>query len=343
MPKKRVVYFDILNVCASFCVVWLHCDSSVFTFSDSLSWKFRLVVEVIAFWAVPIFFMLSGATLLTYREKYDTKSFFQKRFIKTILPFLVWSLISLIFKCAVGWYQMESWNWKHLIDLFVNNRMEPIYWFFIPLFMVYACMPVLSLLAKHRKVLWYMVLLYFATYSFLPVIFEAFSIPYNSFLSFPLTGGGYVALAILGYLLSTEDLSKKKRYIIYALGLFGLIFRYAVTYTMSMKIGDVYRLLFNYNSFPSVLLAAAVFVLFKSIRWSFFDKKTLMKLLNTLSACSFGIYLIHMFVIIGFVKLFERSPSGVLGSTVVPVVVYCISFGITYLLKQIPVLKRIVP
>lgn len=55
-----------------------------------------LAVEVICYWAVPIFFMLTGATLMNYRSKYDTKTFFGHRIKRTVIPFLFFSVFMYI-------------------------------------------------------------------------------------------------------------------------------------------------------------------------------------------------------------------------------------------------------
>ena len=49
--------------------------------------------------------MISGATLFDYRERYQTGAYFKKRFLKTGLPFITWTLINLVIKVALG--QME--------------------------------------------------------------------------------------------------------------------------------------------------------------------------------------------------------------------------------------------
>ena len=69
VDKKRVLYFDILNIVACFCVIWLHCNGIVHKFSQDRAWATSLIVETIAYWAVPVFFMLTGATLMNYRKK----------------------------------------------------------------------------------------------------------------------------------------------------------------------------------------------------------------------------------------------------------------------------------
>ena len=41
--------------------------------------------------------MISGATLIDYRERYTTIEFFKKRISKTLLPFLVWSVVGIVY------------------------------------------------------------------------------------------------------------------------------------------------------------------------------------------------------------------------------------------------------
>ena len=89
--KERVVYFDLLNIFAIISVIAMHCNGIVHGNPMNKGWGSSLLVDCIFYWAVPIFLMLSGATLMKYREKYDTKTFFKKRFQKEFselfLPF----------------------------------------------------------------------------------------------------------------------------------------------------------------------------------------------------------------------------------------------------------------
>ena len=75
---KRVVCFDALNVLACLSVIAMHCNGAVHVFADTYVWRQSLLVDVLAYWAVPVFIMLSGATLMRYRERYTTKEFAQQ-------------------------------------------------------------------------------------------------------------------------------------------------------------------------------------------------------------------------------------------------------------------------
>ncbi|MDY4280004.1 MAG: acyltransferase [[Pasteurella] mairii] len=148
---SRVIYFDVLNVLACFAVIALHHNGIVHNYNiNTAAWKQALAFEVIFFWAVPVFFMLSGATLLDYRSKYTTKQFFIKRVLRAVIPFLVWSLILLLHSWVIG-----RFSYKSVTDVFnaiITTKVPHgnVYWFFIPLIALYCFIPVLSLLKDNK-------------------------------------------------------------------------------------------------------------------------------------------------------------------------------------------------
>ena len=77
--NKRLIYLDILNILSIFAVVAMHMNGSVHSLPLNKSWAFSLLVDTLCYFAVPIFVMISGATLMNYRQKYDTKTFFKKK------------------------------------------------------------------------------------------------------------------------------------------------------------------------------------------------------------------------------------------------------------------------
>ena len=99
---KKKIYIQILGVIACLAVVAMHVNGCFWQFSYDRYWITANIIECICYFAVPIFFMISGATLLNYRKRYTTAVFFKKRFGKTLVPFLIWSVISAI------WYYRIS-------------------------------------------------------------------------------------------------------------------------------------------------------------------------------------------------------------------------------------------
>ena len=182
MEKNRMLYFDILKLTAAFAVVWIHFGNEIHWYDGSLAWKMCVPIQVLAYWAVPIYFMITGATLMNYRERYETKIFFRRRIIRGIAPYLVWGTIMLfldrkrIFVDDSG----VAANMGLVLDCYINNKMEPVYWFFIPLFSVYLSIPILSLLTQkqNREILKYALIVGTILVSFLPFSYNLF---YNIF------------------------------------------------------------------------------------------------------------------------------------------------------------------
>ena len=86
---KKKIYIQILGVIACLAVVAMHVNGCFWQFSYDRYWLTANIIECICYFAVPIFFMISGATLLNYRKRYTTAVFFKKRFGKTLVPFLI--------------------------------------------------------------------------------------------------------------------------------------------------------------------------------------------------------------------------------------------------------------
>ena len=98
MSKKRVGYFDALNVVSCIAVVAMHVNgTSLYTFQHSVSWLSSLFIDCLCYFAVPVFFMLTGATLMDYRKRYNTYEFIKKRFSRTMIPFLLIQKITPLF------------------------------------------------------------------------------------------------------------------------------------------------------------------------------------------------------------------------------------------------------
>ena len=337
--KKRVVYFDFLNIVSAFCVIALHCNGMVHYYTDGWGWKQALLVEVFGYWPVPIFLMLSGATLMGYRERYSTKDFFKKRFLRTAIPFVLWSLINAV----INGVDFAALGVRGVINNITCTAFENVYWFFPVLFSVYFAIPVVSLLKDNRKILWYMVGGAFAFCSVLPIVFNWLGLWWNNSLEMVVVGG-FLIFPILGYLLSTQDFKKSYRIALYIAAFACAVFRYVMVLKMSTADGATNRTYFDYLGFYSVILAVGVFVFAKNS--TIIDKMgqndKLVKIIKAVSGCSFGVYLIHMILLNHIlIKIFPRDclEWRVIG----PFIVYLLAVAIVFVIRKIPVVNKIIP
>lgn len=342
--RKRILYFDVLNVMACFAVVIMHFNGLVHSFSPTSDWLESLVAECLFYWAVPVFFMLSGANLLAYRKRYSTKVFLIKRFEKTVVPFLGWSIIALFWKLVTNQISGPIGP-RTFFNLLLNTQIIDVYWFFIPLFSIYLSIPVLSYLCdgNHDRILEYSVFIGFIFISVLPSLCDFIGINYNSALTLPVVGGNLI-FVILGYLLANHELTFNQRVSIYLAGIFGFIVRYSSTAYFSFAQGSLYQVFWGLTNFPCVLLSVAVFVFCKYFKWErIFTTDSSCKLLRTLSSCSFGVYLIHMILFYYLLLITGLDGGRLIWRTAFPFICYFICVLIVLVLKKVPFIKKLVP
>lgn len=342
MSRERIYYFDILNVMACFGVVWLHCSGDAFTFRLDKYWLMSLTIQVLAHWAVPVFFMLTGANLMNYHKRCSTAEYLKRRFIRVFFPFLFWSSFYFWWKCYFD--GVEYTGIRDFISLYLNNGAVNIFWFFYPLFAIYLSMPVLSILTEeqYKKQLYYLAGLAVIANAFMPLLPGFFGISYFGDILPPLVGG-YVTYVLLGWILKTENFTRCIRYVIYAAGIFGAVSMFLGTIFLSMRDGVLNELLWGYLVYPTLFMACAVFLFFKHCNWKLFSNEKFRTILSKLSSASLGVYLIHIKLIdVLLENNFVNGDSrwwmmfGAFG-------IYCVCVVIVLVGKKIPGIKYVFP
>lgn len=301
-------------------------------------WKSALAFECIFYWAVPIFLMISGANLLNYRKRYDTKTFFKKRFVKILIPWVFWSFLTYL-------VLFKDFNIVNFTLKFLSGNIVQIYWFFPLILFMYCLMPILSALTEKdedRNILWGIVIVIAVFKSVLIPLSKVFGLSIPIIVDNFMELNGYVIFIILGYLISTMELSKIKRATIYILGISSVFIRYIYTYCRSINAGILVDYLFDYTSILSVFLAISVFVLIKSIPWDDFNLNT--NLMAALASCTMGVYLIHIQIKYTiFNAVFPFPETSFIYRILGTFCLYFISVLVVFLLKKIPVLNKVVP
>ena len=341
LQNNRIDFIDFLNVICCIAVIALHCNGCFWKFSYQPYWKTSVIIECLFYFAVPCFFMITGATLIDYRCKYNTKTYFIKRVKKAVVPFLFWSIVWLI--TTRGY---NNSNYLQIIESIVNTKPQHVYWFFIPLFSIYLAIPVLSLIenSSRKRAYLYLIGLSGIFVSTLPKLFSAMHIKYNGALT-NLAAGGYLIYVLLGYtLLNYINLDLKKRLLIYGIGFMGLLIRGVTVYLWSLEKGKIDNTLGGTIGFPTVFYAVAIFVFFQ------YDFEQLVSIserikrhIRILSSYSFGIYLIHMFFVIKIPKFFHFSNTSIIWRTIGVICVYLLCIVTVLVLKKIPVIRKFVP
>ncbi|MBV3366806.1 acyltransferase [Catenibacterium mitsuokai] len=298
MKTKRIEYIDLANVISTFAVVILHTNGCFWNFSRERYWLTANVIESLFIFAVPVFFMISSISLMDYQKKYDTKIYLKKRFSKTVIPFLFWTFMGLLFDIFfLHTVKVSDLTLKVLVDGFINNRFVQIYWFFMPLFGIYLSIPLFASIEEEKRVelFKYLFLIGFIFNGTIPFLLSAFHID----MAWPLginVVSGYAIFVVMGYLIHKMDFTLNQRCIIYILGLAGLLMHFGGTYYESYALGDVSQIYKNLTYAPIVMYSGAFLLFIKQIGGKVM-KTNISKYVHFIKKYTFPIYLMHYYII----------------------------------------------
>ncbi len=378
MNKERIVFLDWLRVTACLMVIITHCTEPFYlggdgTYIASLSdgiWC--TLINAFVRSCVPLFVLTSS--YLLFPVKSSTADFFKRRGLRVVLPLILWIIIySLLYPSAEG-------AKDNLLRCFFGFP-DPAghLWFVYMLIGVYLLMPLLSPWAEKasRKELQLFLGLWFLTTT-IPFLRQASvalfgtwafcgEANWNEFGVFYYVSG-FIGYLVLGYYLRREvpELSWKKTlgiavpaffigYLI-ATGWFWQALGWDAFRTQSavadgFPVNEPISLAVNmetswrFCSIGVALMTVAVFLIFRKIKA---DGKFYQKIVLPVSKASYGVYLMHMVVLLlvhGWLRpLCEASMSPVLATPVCifgsAIITYCSCCIIAVLVQKIPYIGK---
>ena len=326
--RERIVWADVLRFVAMFMVIAVHCTDPF-----NISAAARLNPEY-NFWGtiygsflrpcVPLFVMLTGMLLLPV--KHEIGSFYKKRLIRIIFPFLIWSVLYDLFPWFTGvigcdpaiitkFFVYAGTNPSQAFGVSLHNillipfNFTPMcthMWYIYMLIGLYLFMPIFSAWVKDATDKQKRMYLYFWGLTlFLPYVYEYVS--KYIFGSCPWNGRFdlfYYFAGFNGYLLLGHYLSKGNNWSTYKTMLIsGVLFAigYAITYVGFGKMvadpkstEEQIELFFLYCTPNVVLMTIAVFLLVQKVK---ITNAFWVKLFTNLTKCGFGIYMVHYFLV----------------------------------------------
>ncbi|MBQ8804704.1 MAG: acyltransferase [Tyzzerella sp.] len=338
----RRCYISVLGVVSSLAVIMLHINGCFWEFSIKPYWIIANIIESVMYFAVPVFFMLSGATLMDYRERYTTKEYFIKRIRKTLIPFVVWNLIGLVYEILRKRILLETLSLVNVGEMILNTQIIGIYWFFIPLFSIYMVIPLFSAVPKEKRkeIFSYLAVGGFVLNCLFPFLANTCNFSYNGGLMIKVVSE-YLLYTIVGYLLSEYDL-QKNRFIIYIAGICGLCIHAIGTYILSVDAGSVISTYKGYNNLPCVLYSVAIFVFLKEIVKRT-EKHKMVQWIASFDKYTFSVYLMHYYLIDIMVALFDMDTTGIIYRLVSPFIIFVICVLIAKIVRKIPFGKYLLP
>lgn len=297
---KKIVYLDYARVLAFVCVILNHTCSSQLL-SDSPKWQLNIfsVVAALALVCNPLYIMLSGILLLSSDKEESLGSFYYNRFIKVVLPFIIYYLNILYMYGHLEISNPRSIGSCLKQILAGANDDAPSYWIIYIFISIYLSAPFIRIMIRNMndKMLYAL--------AFIIILMECV-VNYLHFANIKVgisfTFGSWEGVFILGYIL----VNKSKTFMKNILCVLGLVSLFIISYIslVDFPLTNYYC----YASPTSVFLATFILILLSKCENNF--KKKNHYIISFFSKYSFVALLIHWYALFGItINLLKINPG----------------------------------
>lgn len=345
---KRCWSLDLLRALATYGVVVLHMSPLPEGYSsiDSLPWQIVTAIGILFRWCVPAFMMMSGALFLAPEKAFSVSKLYKKSILRIVTCFIFWSALYAVAHCV----HTGKGKWT-----FMNQFLRGHYhmWYVFAILGLYMLTPFLRKLTENRKLTEYFLLLAFIFVFLLPRLLgflQIFPLPHADVIASarsavtqinPLPNGCALFYFVLGHYLHTYPLEKKLCRLLIPAGLVGFIMTVALTSWHTGLLEERSAYFYDMTSLTVLLMVISVFLLFQYAFADYHPSQRMQHLLITLTQCSFGVYLVHPFLIERLQLTLPLSPVILLlGTPLLSLAIYLLSLAISYLLHRIPVIGK---
>lgn len=135
-------------------------------------------------------------------------------------------------------------------------------------------------------------------------------------------GANYIFYLFLGYYIANYDIPQRWRHTVYILGVIGLLTQIVGTYFYSIRSGSISSVFKGYMGVPCILQSSAIFLYFKNI--DFKKIPFIVKICDFFKADTFGVYLIHWYVI-SICMIMGLPDTSIVFRTVGAVIIFIVS------------------
>ncbi|MCE2572418.1 acyltransferase [Motilimonas eburnea] len=341
--KSNLFFIDFLRCIAAIAVVAIHVLGpwrEQFGIVDENQWLAAVSYNGLLRWAVPVFFMISGALLITHQitaqSPFDCHHYIKRRVVKVLLPFVIWSLIY----AMIGGMDTTGWHWEQTRTLLSQANNHPTWyhlWFFysfIPMYFVIPLLaPVLRQMAEQR--------IKFLLYAWFALTLLHW-LEVDTVLRQPLLL--YSGYLVLGWYLINRNNRDDLPLWFWAGGAM-LVFNLVGTWQLSHEHGRYAIFFMGYKSFNTAIIAAMVFVLAQAYADMIAGK--LRQGISLVARYSFGIYLIHPLFLIPIRNIeagyYTWFASNWLAIPLLTLIVVLLSLLSSMMLAKLPLLQKLVP
>jgi len=361
---ERINWISNIRVFALVSVIFLHVGDPLFyefSVPPSSFWWIGNIYDRIVRNCVPLFVMITGALFLS--RKIELKYFFQKRFMRILVPFLFWSFIYVAREAFhLSWregtnFLTNLWDLNFFARLLKGDIMYH-FWYVYMFIGLLLFIPILNkwIRNSNEKDILYFLCIWLIT---IIIGYKFIGNHINDYLKLSYFSG-FAGYLVLGYYLANAEKYKigslninnlcakikdyktliSSKLLLTVLVLISFLITIFETYYMSMRKGGLYMSdFYDYLTISVLMATIGIFLFIKSCKLS---NKTFIKIISFLDKYSYGIYLVHILTLI-CLKRFGIDAYFIhplIGVPLVTILCAGISAGIIFVINKIPVVGK---
>lgn len=323
----RYTSLDILRIIAIMLIVLMHSP-----IPGSSSGTILAGISYLTAPGIGIFFMVSGALLLG--NKLSQREFLKRRFSKVLWPTLFWTA----FYIAVNCIKAHEWpSPRTILSIPFSAQGHGVLWFMYTLAGLYLLTPILSRWlqsASKREVEFY--LLIWATTLLYPYLKMGLAIEVSNVgILYYFTG--YIGYFLLGYYLKQYPPQGRIFWLLITTSILTATSAPLLILTSGVQY-DFYEVLW-YLSLPVAMMSMAWFICIQRL-----NIKTAPQWFTNLAKLSFGIYLMHIFImreVLWRLDVILAIP-GVMQTITIALLTIAISWAVSFGISKLPGSKYLV-
>jgi surface polysaccharide O-acyltransferase-like enzyme len=257
--QERSASLDLVKVVACFLVILVHVTGVNLIEINSPGWAVTNVYESFGRVCVPMFFMASGATLLS--RDFALGDFLRRRFLRILPPLIFWSAV------YVAYYHLRKGSdaWTRL-SMIPTKPAATHLWYLYALIGIYPFVPFFAKIFrnsdKSEKI--YFIVLWFIFSTVMPFLASAYQIKPNLSVYYLVSISGFIGYFFLGAFCA--EIARGGNQILHWMALATFIFAgLAIAYLTHSASFAAGRWVVVYQMYLTPLVAIASFGLFNSI------------------------------------------------------------------------------
>lgn len=320
--NNRNLSLDVLRILACLAVIMIHTAGSPICHgwkgveSGTLWYDGCLVMDALCRWSVPVFAMLTGFFMLDPNKELPIGKLFGKYISRIFIALVVWS----------AFYAFTLHK-----PLYPLGSQEGHFWYLGMCIGLYLAMPVMREIVKNEKLLSYFCWTWLAmkVYRFAGV-FVTLPVDFCDVLFVD-----YVGYCLFAYYLKVRKISHRKALLIYFMGGAGVVSTVAIGLISQNADTPFY----GYTSPNVIAFSLALFLYF--MRHPLRLEKTWSQWVQKCSECTFGIYLVHVWILIQTLSRMRRFiPNPIIVCPLCVFSTFFIGFGLCLIIKKIPFVNK---